>query len=55
MKHNKKRNTPIPLLALQMAIFNTYPTKAHKAALAALRARIAEDIYHASIPRRERK
>ena len=34
---NKKRRTPIPLLGLQIAIFNAHPSKAHKDALANMR------------------
>jgi hypothetical protein len=51
---NKRKHTPIPLLALQMAVFNTYPSKQHKDALAIQRARIADRVYGASFPTRER-
>jgi hypothetical protein len=47
-KHNRR---PIPLLALQMAIFSAYPTPAHKSAVANLRASLADKLYRASQPK----
>ena len=52
---NKKRNSRIPLLALQMAVFNAFPTRRHKQALASLRARIADSVHGCSYPVRERR
>jgi hypothetical protein len=54
-KRNRKRNSPIPLLALQIAIFNAHPSRGHKDALASLRARIADAAHGVSYPVRERR
>jgi hypothetical protein len=54
MKNKQKRT--IPLLALQISLFNAFPSKRHKDALASLRANLAEAAYRASQPKtRERK
>lgn len=53
-KRNKRKHTPIPWLALQIAIFNTYPTKQNKDALAIQRAAIADRLFAASFKRKER-
>lgn len=51
---NQRKRTPIPLLALQMSVFNTYPTKEHKDALSMLRAHFADRVYANSFKVRER-
>lgn len=51
---NKRKRTPIPLLGLQMAIFNSVPTREHKDALAKLRSDIADKVYGASFKTHER-
>lgn len=48
---DKPKHTPIPLLALQMAVFSSYPTKRHKDALASLRASLADAAFRASTPK----
>jgi hypothetical protein len=51
-RHNRRA---IPLLALQIQIYNSFPSTAHKAAVATLRASLADKLYRASQPKtRER-
>jgi hypothetical protein len=51
MKTRTKNRRTIPLLALQVAIFNAFPSPAHKAAVANLRASLADKLYRASQPK----